>query len=45
MLDLREYRTRRVLLADYLPWAGFVAPGVVLNKDGSPQAHVPVPRP
>jgi type IV secretion system protein VirB4 len=37
MLDLREYRTRRVLLADYLPWAGLVAPGVVLNKDGSLQ--------
>jgi type IV secretion system protein TrbE len=37
MLDLREYRTRRVLLADYLPWAGLVTPGVVLNKDGSLQ--------
>jgi hypothetical protein len=23
------------LLADWLPWAGLVAPGVVLNKDGS----------
>ncbi len=37
MLDLREYRKRPVLLADYLPWAGLVAPGVVLNKDGSLQ--------
>ena len=37
MLDLREYRTRRVLLADYLPWAGLVASGIVLNKDGSLQ--------
>ena len=37
MLDLREYRTRRVLLADYLPWAGLVGRGVVLNKDGSLQ--------
>jgi type IV secretion system protein TrbE len=37
MLDLREYRARRVLLADYLPWAGLVAPGIVLNKDGSLQ--------
>jgi type IV secretion system protein VirB4 len=37
MLDLREYRTRRVLLADYLPWAGLVALGLVLNKDGSLQ--------
>ena len=37
MLDLREFRTKRVLLADYLPWAGFVAPGIVLNKDGALQ--------
>jgi len=37
MLDLREYRTRRRELADYLPWAGLVAPGVVLNKDGALQ--------
>ena len=37
MLDLREYRTKRMLLADYLPWAGLVAPGIVLNKDGSLQ--------
>ena len=37
MLDLREYRTKRVLLADYLPWAGLAATGIVLNKDGSLQ--------
>ena len=35
MLDLREYRRRPARLADYLPWAALVAPGVVLNKDGS----------
>ncbi|CAJ0796600.1 conjugal transfer protein TrbE [Ralstonia holmesii] len=35
MLNLAEYRRRPVLLADWLPWAGLVAPGVVLNKDGS----------
>ncbi|WP_296555456.1 conjugal transfer protein TrbE [Pigmentiphaga sp.] len=35
MLNLAEYRKRPVLLADWLPWAGLVAPGVVLNKDGS----------
>ena len=35
MLNLREYQDRPHLLADYLPWAGLVAPGVVLNKDGS----------
>ena len=35
MLNLSEYRQRPACLADYLPWAGLVAPGVVLNKDGS----------
>ena len=35
MLNLAEYRQRPALLSDWLPWAGLVAPGVVLNKDGS----------
>jgi len=35
MLNLAEYRARPAQLADYLPWACLVAPGVVLNKDGS----------
>ena len=35
MLNLAEYRRRAKHLADYLPWAALVAPGVVLNKDGS----------
>src|SRR5438552_4373725 len=35
MLSLAEYRRRPAVLADWLPWAGLVAPGVVLNKDGS----------
>jgi type IV secretion system protein VirB4 len=35
MLNLSEYRTRADRLADHLPWAALVAPGVVLNKDGS----------
>ena len=35
MLNLAEYRQRPALLADWLPWAGLVASGVVLNKDGS----------
>lgn len=35
MLNLAEYRHRPSQLADWLPWAGLVAPGVVLNKDGS----------
>jgi type IV secretion system protein VirB4 len=35
MINLAEYRNRSASLADYLPWAALVAPGVVLNKDGS----------
>lgn len=40
MLNLAEYRERATLLADYLPWAALVAPGVVLNKDGSFQRTI-----
>jgi type IV secretion system protein TrbE len=35
MLNLAEYRQKADRLADHLPWAALVAPGVVLNKDGS----------
>jgi type IV secretion system protein VirB4 len=35
MMNLAEYRNRTACLADYLPWAALIAPGVVLNKDGS----------
>ena len=35
MLNLAEYRTKTTSLADYLPWACLVGPGIVLNKDGS----------
>ncbi|MCM8732329.1 conjugal transfer protein TrbE [Hephaestia sp. GCM10023244] len=35
MLNLAEYRQRADRLADHLPWAALVAPGIVLNKDGS----------
>jgi type IV secretion system protein VirB4 len=35
MLSLREYRNRSERLADHLPRAALVAPGIVLNKDGS----------
>jgi len=35
MFSLREYRNTADRLADFLPWAALVAPGVVLNKDGS----------
>ncbi len=35
MMSLREYRRRGAALSDFLPWAALVAPGIVLNKDGS----------
>src|SRR5690606_2890825 len=35
MMHLAEYRGHANCLADFLPWAALVAPGVVLNKDGS----------
>ena len=35
MFNLREYQKRPNRLADYLPWAALIAPGIVLNKDGS----------
>ena len=35
MMNLAEYRSAATRLADFLPWAALVAPGVVLNKDGS----------
>jgi type IV secretion system protein VirB4 len=35
MMSLREYRGQGARLADFLPWAALVGPGIVLNKDGS----------
>src|SRR3546814_4023031 len=35
MLNVREYRNTADRLADHLPWAALIAPGVVLSKDGS----------
>jgi type IV secretion system protein VirB4 len=35
MLNLSEYRTRPAGLSDLLPWGFLVAPGIILNKDGS----------
>ncbi|MCF1467568.1 conjugal transfer protein TrbE [Agrobacterium vitis] len=35
MMNLSEYRNHSSHLSDFLPWAALVAPGVVLNKDGS----------
>jgi len=37
MLNLAEYRRRPDRLTDYLPWAALIAPGIILNKDGSLQ--------
>ena len=37
MMSLAPYRGRHRQLPDFLPWAGLVAPGVVLNKNGSLQ--------
>ncbi|MBB3773316.1 type IV secretion system protein VirB4 [Angulomicrobium tetraedrale] len=35
MMNLTEYRSRNRRLADFVPWAALVGPGIVLNKDGS----------
>ncbi|MNU27036.1 Type IV secretion system protein virB4 [compost metagenome] len=35
MRFLDDHRRRPAVLADHLPWAALVAPGVILNKDGS----------
>ncbi|KTW16582.1 conjugal transfer protein TrbE [Sphingomonas sanguinis] len=35
MMNLIEYRRTATRLADFLPWAALVGPGVVVNKDGS----------
>ncbi len=40
MLNLAEYTNRPASLADYLPWACLIAPGVILNKDGSLQRTI-----
>jgi type IV secretory pathway VirB4 component len=40
MLNLREFRSGASRLADWLPWACLVGPGIVLNKDGSFQRTI-----
>lgn len=35
MWNLKEYKNHPDRLADILPWAALIAPGIVLNKDGS----------
>ena len=44
MFSLAEYRRKSQSLADFLPWAALIAPGVVLNKDGSFQRTRSFPR-
>ena len=40
MMSLAEYRNRTASLADYLPWAALVAPGIVdLALGGHPLAE------
>ena len=35
MFNIKEYRNNVDRLTDLLPWAALIAPGVILNKDGS----------
>lgn len=35
MMDLRPYTKTVSRLSDFLPWAGLISPGVILNKDGA----------
>ena len=35
MMNLSEYQKRPDCMADYLPWTALIAPGTILNKDGS----------
>ena len=35
MFNIGEYRRKGKRLSDFLPWATLIAPGVMLNKDGS----------
>lgn len=40
MFNLSEYRQKPDKLSDLLPWAAMVAPGIILNKDGSLQRTI-----
>lgn len=40
MLNIGEYRRNPDRVSDLLPWAALIAPGVVLNKDGSFQRSI-----
>jgi hypothetical protein len=45
MLYLAEYRKRPALLADWLPWAGLVAPGRGAQQGRLVSAHGALSRP
>lgn len=38
--DLQEFRRKPAMLADYLPWAALLGPGLIVNKDGSIQQTI-----
>ncbi|MEM9243055.1 MAG: conjugal transfer protein TrbE [Pseudomonadota bacterium] len=40
MFNLQEYRNKNYYLSDLLPWTAIIAPGTVLNKDGSFQRTI-----
>lgn len=40
MYSIKEYRQNPDRISDLLPWAALVAPGVILNKDGSFQKTI-----
>lgn len=40
MINLQEYKTKRHSLSDHLPWGALLAPGVLVNKDGSFQSTI-----
>ena len=40
MFNIAEYRKKPDRLSDYLPWAGFIGPGILINKDGAFQRSI-----
>jgi len=40
MFNLSEYQQKPDKLSDLLPWAAMIAPGIILNKDGSLQRTI-----
>ena len=40
MINLQEYKNRHRSLSDHLPWGALLAPGTLVNKDGSFQSTI-----